>query len=53
MFMGEIVQYYNEWIIWYYYKGYIIMGLLGIAFYNAPMITSLFVGYVWYRGDTW
>jgi hypothetical protein len=51
MFMGEIVQYYNEWITWYCYKGYIIVGLFSIALYNAPIITSLFVGYVLYRGD--
>jgi hypothetical protein len=51
MFMGEIVQYYHEWLTWYYYRGYIIMGLFMIALYKAPVTTSLFVGYVLYRGN--
>jgi len=51
MFMGEIVQYYHEWLTWYYYRGYIIIGLFMIALYKAPVTTSLFVGYVMYRGD--
>jgi hypothetical protein len=51
MFMGEIVQYCHEWLEWYYYRGYIIVGLFMIALYKAPVTTSIFVGYVLYRGD--
>ena len=51
MFMGEVVQYYHEWIEWYYYKGYITIGLFSIALYKAPITTSLFIVYIMYNGD--